>query len=147
MCVSYNEKLLFQWDPLTGKHHTKVNFFDELKQSKITFILYGAKYRIYMGFSQDFNLHIWNENWIHLSKLYLGVGYVTCALFLEKESRLICGGVNGCHTFHLKVDVKHNPALNLVLNPRGDEMKFQVFPEDLLDDSPVWCKGIKFQHK
>jgi hypothetical protein len=77
-----------------------------------------------MGFSQDFNLHIWNENWIHLSKLYLGIGYVTCALFLENESRLICGGVKGCQAFQLKVTVKHNPTLNLMLNPRGDEMIF-----------------------
>jgi hypothetical protein len=46
MCVTYNEKFLYQWDPLTGKLHTKVNFFDELKMAKITFLVYGAKYRV-----------------------------------------------------------------------------------------------------
>jgi hypothetical protein len=59
-----------------------------------------------------------------VAKLPLHTRLITHAVFLEEESRMILGGLDGLVSFKLKVLCKHEPKANLLLNPRGDEMVF-----------------------
>ena len=45
MCVSYNDKLLNIWNPLTGEHHQTV-YYDEVKVTKMAVVLYSTRYRV-----------------------------------------------------------------------------------------------------
>jgi hypothetical protein len=102
---------------------------------------------LYLIITDDFYLHFFNENWLHLAKLYLNTRLITHAVFLEKESRLILGGIDGLTSFHLDVICKHDPKQNLALNPKGDDMMFHAHNEGVLEGSPKWCKGLKLQGK
>jgi hypothetical protein len=101
---------------------------------------------LYLGASSDSILHIFNENLLHLSALDLPEArLVTQAVFLEKEGHLVLGTIGGCSSYYLEVGCKHDPNSNLTLNPKGDRMVFKLHPDREMENSPPWCKGLRYQ--
>jgi len=135
------------WDPVSGEHHTTVNFLDEVKSLKMTCVFYAVSLRLHLTVSDDFNLFVFNENFIHVAKLPLHTRLITHAVFLEQENRIIFGGLDGLASFHLLVKCKHEPKANLLLNPRGDDMVISIVADAEIRDTPKWVKGLKWFSK
>jgi len=87
-----------------------MNIHEETKSRKVEVMLFSHRYRLYFIISDDFFLHFFNENMLHVAKLHLNTRLITHAVFLEKESRLIVGGIDGLTSFHVEVICKHDPT-------------------------------------
>lgn len=59
---------------------------------------------------------------------------------------MILGGLDGLVSFNLRVICKHEPKANLLLNPRGDEMVFQIEKDPEIKTTVKWVKGLKWRN-
>jgi hypothetical protein len=110
-------------------------------------LLYTRKHRLYLAITSDAQLHIYNENLLHVSCLPLHSNRtVTTAIFLENVGHLILGTVGGVNSQYLEVGCKYDPKSNLQLNPKGDRMVFKLHPDPEFQNSPDWVKGLKEQN-
>ena len=84
---------------------------------------------------------------MHLTKVTIpNARLITHAIFMEQESQLVLGGIDGVRCFRVQLVSRHEPDQNLILNPRGEGMSVFLHEDVIFPDRDVtWVKGMRLQ--
>lgn len=81
---------------------------------------YSIKHELFFVISTDFMLQVYNHNMIRLASLdMMKASQCHHVLFYDDQDVLITSGVQGCLVFQLQILTKHDPIVNLSLDPTG----------------------------
>jgi hypothetical protein len=79
-----------------------------------------------LAIAEDFKLLIFSEHLTLLKILGVKVRLAHFAYFVDSQSKLITGGIDGCFIINFTMKSKYNPKQALSLDPEGKNMEFNV---------------------
>jgi WD40 repeat protein len=99
--------------------------------------------QLYLVFTVDFKLHIFDEHLRHQKEMTLKTRLVNHAQLDEQQNKLITAGVDGVVVFQFDVKRTQPPIVAIKLDPYGKSLSVKVKLLYKHEDSPSWVLKCK----
>ena len=119
--VTWNPKEMHFWHKEGGKKQRGIKIADMSRShTTISTITFSHKFRLYLVVTADFRMFFINENLFVVQVADMSnIRLVNYAVFNDKDSQLIVGGINGVFVYDFNYKSKYSPQMAATIDQEG----------------------------